>query len=73
MNIVGSHAGGGRSVGSAAKSHGKATLRPCDLGADLISFSFRLDSEQRLIRSSVASVRRKAVDSVSVIVVPTAA
>jgi hypothetical protein len=30
----------------------------------LISFSFRLNSDQRLISSSVASVRRKAVDSV---------
>jgi hypothetical protein len=30
----------------------------------LISFSFRLNSDQRLISSSVASVRRKAVISV---------
>jgi len=30
----------------------------------LTSFSFRLDSDQRLIGSSVVSLRRKAVDSV---------
>ena len=39
----------------------KATLRPCltTLAPILMSFSFKLDSDQSLIGSGVASVRRK--------------
>src|SRR5215831_7233369 len=51
-------------TGDHGNLEGDAAAMLMTLAPILISFSFRLDSDQRLISSSVASVRRKAVDSV---------
>jgi hypothetical protein len=77
MNIVGSHAGAGGGFGSSSAISSKITWNICWVMATsavctlqpwlmtfapiLISFSFRLDSDQCLI--GLASVRRKLLRS----------